>query len=217
MKKIAVILSGCGVFDGSEIHESVLTLLALSRSGVEYQCLAPNIAQRRVVNHLTGEEVSNETRNVLVEAARIARGKITDIANANPDDFDAMILPGGFGAATNLCDFALSGASCQVEPSVLKFTQTMAKAKKVAGFICIAPSLIAKIYGSGIKMTIGNDPDTIKTLAAMGNQHIECTVDSCIVDNDYKVVSTPAYMLGNNIAEVAQGIEKLVAEVLKLA
>lgn len=217
MKKVAVVLSGCGVFDGSEIHESVLTLLALSRAGAEYQCLAPDKLQRRVVNHLTGKEEPEQSRNVLVEAARIARGKIIDLAEANPDHYDALIFPGGFGAATNLCDFAISGASCEVEPVVLHFTRAMAAAKKPVGFICIAPAMIAKIYGSGIKMTIGNDPETIKTLTAMGNDHIECSVADCIIDNQHKVVSTPAYMLGQTIAEVAEGIDKLVKSVLELA
>lgn len=217
MKKIAVILSGCGVFDGSEIHESVLTLLALSQAGAEYQCLAPDILQQRVINHYTGKQEVADTRYVLVEAARIARGDILNVAEADPGSYDALIFPGGFGAATNLCDFAVSGPNCKVEPSVLKFAQAIAAAKKPIGFICIAPAMIARIYGRGIKMTIGNDPETIATLAAMGNQHIECSVSDYVVDNEHKVVTTPAYMLGKSVAEVAEGIHKLVTKVLELA
>lgn len=216
MKKVAVLLSGCGVFDGSEIQESVLTLLALSRAGVEYQCLAPDILQKRVINHFTGKQELEESRNVLVEAARIARGDIISVAEADPGDYAALIFPGGFGAATNLCDFAVSGPDCQLEPNVLKFAMAMATAKKPIGFICIAPAMIAKIYGRGVNMTIGNDADTIETLTVMGNQHIECTVTECVIDRKYKVVTTPAYMLGKSVAEVAEGIHKLVTKVLEL-
>ncbi|CCD30335.1 Enhancing lycopene biosynthesis protein 2 [Candidatus Glomeribacter gigasporarum BEG34] len=215
-RTIAVILSGCGVQDGSEIHEAVLTLLALDRAGASYQCLAPNIPQTRVVNHATGAEVSGETRNVLQESARIARGQILDIAQAQPADYAAMIFPGGFGAALNLSDFGSKQDQCQVEPSVLEFAEVMAASGKPAGFICIAPALIPRIYGSGIKLTIGNDPDTAQTLEKMGVVHVECPVTNCIVDKQRKVVSTPAYMLAQSIQEAAAGIEQLVQKVLAL-
>ena len=217
MKKVAVMLSGCGVFDGSEIQESVLTLLALSRAGAQYQCLAPDVIQQRVINHYSGKQEASETRNVLVEAARIARGDILDVAEADPADYDALIFPGGFGVVTTLCDFAMAGPDCHIEPAVLKFAQAMAEAKKAVGFICIAPAMIASIYGSGIKVTIGNDPATIEILTAMGNEHIECTVSDYVVDNGHKVVTTPAYMLGKSVADVADGINKLVLKVLELA
>ncbi|CAM4389538.1 MAG: Glyoxalase ElbB [Legionellaceae bacterium] len=216
MKKVAVILSGCGVYDGSEIHESVLTLLALSQANAEYQCLAPDILQQRVINHFVGHQEPAETRNVLVESARIARGDILSTAEAEPSDYHALIFPGGFGAAINLCDYAIKGPSCVVEPSVLKFAEAIALAKKPIGFICISPALIAKIYGPGVKMTIGNDKETMETLTSMGNNPIECSVTECVIDKTHKVVSTPAYMLGKSIAQVNNGISQLVKAVLAM-
>ncbi|MFU8798064.1 MAG: isoprenoid biosynthesis glyoxalase ElbB [Gammaproteobacteria bacterium] len=214
MKNIAVVLSGCGVLDGSEIHESVLTLLAISRAGAHYHCLAPNIPQHGVVNHATGQKVPGASRNVLEEAARIARGHIKDISQANVTNYDACIFPGGVGASMNLSDFGLKGADCTVNPDVLRFAQAMAVAKKPIGFICIAPNLIAKIYGPGVKMTIGTDLETAQTLTQMGNIHQHCSVYDIVVDKNYKVISTPAYMLGKSISEVADGINKLVEEIL---
>lgn len=216
MKRIAVILSGCGFMDGSEIHEAVLTLLAIRRAGAQYQCFAPDIEQPKVIDHVSHQKIS-ETRRVLSEAGRIARGEIKALATAQAADYDALILPGGFGAALTLCDFAEKGADCSVLPDVAKLVQAMATAAKPVGFICIAPVMIAKLYGPGVKMTIGNDTHTAKTLTDMGNQHIECPVDDCVIDTQHKVVSTPAYMLGPDIASVAVGIDKLVAAVLALA
>jgi enhancing lycopene biosynthesis protein 2 len=213
MKKIAVILSGCGAMDGSEIHESVLTLLALSKQGVHYQCLAPNMPQSRVINHFSKLPESTR-RNILEEAARIARGDIIDITQARVKDYAAVIIPGGSGAAWNLSDFASKGVACTVQPDVAHFVKAMAQAGKPLGFICIAPVLIAKILGPGIKMTIGNDQATADKVTAMGNIHVECRVTECIVDDLHKVVSTPAYMLGKSIAEVASGIEALVQQIL---
>lgn len=215
MKKVAVILSGCGVMDGGEIHESVLTLLSLSKHGATYQCMAPDIPQRRVVNHVSKME-EKETRNVLIEAARIARGEIIDIKNARAEDYVAVILPGGSGAALNLSDFAVQGADCTVQKDVVQFVKAMASMRKPMGFICIAPALIAKILGPGIKMTIGNDATTAEKMKAMGNVHVECTVAMCVVDEAHKVVSTPAYMLGKTISDVATGIDNLVQKVLEL-
>lgn len=215
--KVAVVLSGCGVFDGAEIHESVLTMLALARAGAEIQFLAPNIPQARVVNHLSGEVAAGETRNVLVEAARIARGKIMDIAEADSRDYAAVFFPGGFGAATNLSDFADQGAACTVQPDVLRFAAAMAQAGKPACYICIAPALIPQIYGPGVKLTIGSDAATAKTIEAMGGQHVGCPVHEFVVDQKHKVVSTPAYMLAQNIAEAATGIDAAVATTLALA
>jgi len=217
MPKIAVILSGCGVYDGAEIHESVITLLALDRAGAEVQCMAPNIPQMHVVNHLTGEVAEGESRNVLVEAARIARGNIIDIAQANPADYDGAIFPGGFGAAKNLCDFAVKGADCTIQPDVLRFAKAMAEAGKPLGFVCIAPAMIPHIYGKGAKLTIGTDQDTATNIEKMGGVHVNCPVDKFVVDEEHKVVSTPAYMLAGRIREAASGIEKLVEEVLRLA
>jgi enhancing lycopene biosynthesis protein 2 len=216
MKKIAVLLSGCGVFDGSEIHEAVLTLLALSKAGVSYQCFAPDIPQLHVVNHLSGE-VASEQRNVLVEAARIARGDVKATADLEVTAFDGLIIPGGFGAAKNLCDFALAGADTTLTPAVDHFIRQFIDAKKVIGFICIAPVMIPRLYGKGAKGTIGSDADTASAFCAMGGEHIEATVADIVVDNERKIVSTPAYMLAGSIAEANTGIEKLVTKVLELA
>ena len=215
-KKVAVILSGCGVYDGAETHESVLALLRLSQRGAEVQCFAPDIPQHHVINHLTGQE-SAESRNVLVEAARIARGKIRDVRELQAADYDALVIPGGFGAAKNLSDFAFRGASCAVQPDVLAAARGFAAAHKPVGLICIAPALAARIYGAGVQCTIGNDPDTAATLADMGAEHVECAVDDVVVDAQRKLVTTPAYMLAKSLAEAASGINKLVDRVLELA
>ncbi|WP_104904265.1 isoprenoid biosynthesis glyoxalase ElbB [Pseudomonas sp. LH1G9] len=214
-KKIAVILSGCGVYDGAEIHESVITLLRLDQRGAQVQCFAPDIAQLHVINHLTGEEM-HESRNVLVESARIARGDVKDIREANAEDFDALIVPGGFGAAKNLSNFASAGAGCSLNPQVLALAEAFAEAGKPLGLICISPALAAKIYGPGVTCTIGNDADTAAVLDKMGAHHQACAVDDIVEDTARKLVSTPAYMLGKNISEVASGINKLVDRVLEL-
>lgn len=215
MKKVAVILSGCGVYDGSEIHEAVSTLLAIDLAGATYECFAPNIAQAHVVNHLT-QQAKNETRNVLEESARIARGKIRDIREASAAEFDAAIYPGGHGAALNLSDFGRKGSDMTINKDVLRFAQAMKNAKKPQGFICIAPTLISKIYGAGVEHTIGNDKKTAEKLEAMGGKHINCAAKHAVVDRAHKVVSTPAYMLANRISEVYAGVSELVKKVLEL-
>jgi len=216
MARVGVILSGCGYLDGAEVQESVLTLLALDRAGAEVSCFAPDVAQRKVVNHLTGEEQA-ESRNVLVESARIARGKIRDVAEANADDLDALILPGGFGAALNLCDFAVSGPDCTIDPGVERLIRAVHAASKPIGAICIAPALIAKVLGDdGVEVTIGNDAGTAAALESMGAHHCDCPVDAFVVDRKQKVVTTPAYMLGPGPKDVAAGIERCVAETLAL-
>ncbi|MGX0893081.1 enhancing lycopene biosynthesis protein 2 [Pseudomonas sp. ADAK2 TE3594] len=214
-KKIAVILSGCGVYDGAEIHESVITLLRLDQRGAQVQCFAPDIAQLHVINHVTGEEMP-ESRNVLVESARIARGNIKDIREASVEDFDALIVPGGFGSAKNLSNFAVEGAGCSVQPDVLALTEAFAEAGKPVGLICISPALAAKIYGPGVTCTIGNDADTAAAMNKMGATHAECAVTDIVEDKARKLVSTPAYMLAQSISEAASGINKLVDRVLEL-
>ena len=214
-KKVAVILSGCGVYDGAEIHESVITLLRLDQRGAQAQCFAPNIAQMHVINHLTGEEMP-ESRNVLVESARIARGEVKDIREANVEDFDALIVPGGFGAAKNLSDFAVKGAECTVQPDVLALAEAFAEASKPVGLMCISPAMAAKIYGPGVICTIGNDADTAAALDKMGATHQECEVSEIVEDTARKLVSTPAYMLAQSISEAASGINKMVDRVLEL-
>jgi enhancing lycopene biosynthesis protein 2 len=214
-KKVAVILSGCGVQDGAEIHESVLTLLRLDQRGVEVQCFAPDIAQHHVINHLTGEEMP-ESRNVLVESARIARGAIQDIRDADVDEFDALIIPGGFGAAKNLSNFASEGANCSINPDLLALAEAFAESRKPVGLICVSPALAAKIYGPGVTCTVGNDPDTAKAIAKMGGTHKECAVGEIVEDEARKLVSTPAYMIALSISEAASGINKLVDRVIEL-
>ncbi|OAN19186.1 isoprenoid biosynthesis protein [Photobacterium jeanii] len=216
MKRIAVILSGCGVFDGSEIHEAVLSLHAIEQEGASWHCFAPNVDQHHVINHLTGEE-SPETRNVLIEAARIARGQIQDVAELNVHQYDALLVPGGFGAAKNLSDFALKGTACTIHPDVLTACQAFANAEKPAGYLCIAPTLIPQIYGSGAKGTIGSDPDTAHAFNTMGGEHIECPVHDFVLDQKRRLLTTPAYMLAGNLSEAASGINKLVHSLIKLA
>lgn len=213
-KKIAVVLSGCGVYDGAEIHESVLVLLRLSQLGIDYQCMAPNMDQMHVVNHLTGEEM-RETRNVLVESARIARGNIVDIAKADPADYDAVIFPGGFGAAKNLCDFAVKGAAMQLNDDVAKFARAIQSAHKPVGLICIAPAMAPLLFGAGTQCTIGTDADTAAAIEAMGGKHQDCSVYQFVVDEEKKVFSTPAYMLAGSVAEAAEGISRLVEAVVE--
>ncbi|MCX4220052.1 MULTISPECIES: isoprenoid biosynthesis glyoxalase ElbB [Pseudomonas] len=214
-KKVAVILSGCGVYDGAEIQESVITLLRLDQRGAQVQCFAPNIAQLHVINHLTGEEMP-ESRNVLVESARIARGNVKDLGEADVEDFDALIVPGGFGAAKNLSNFASEGAGCTVQPEVLALAEAFAEAGKPVGLICISPALAAKIYGPGVTCTIGNDADTAAAMNKMGATHEDCAVTDIIEDKARKLVTTPAYMLAQTISEAASGINKLVDRVLEL-
>ncbi|TKB51054.1 isoprenoid biosynthesis glyoxalase ElbB [Ferrimonas sediminicola] len=216
MKRIAVLLSGSGVFDGSEIHESVLALLAIQEKGATYQCFAPDRTQLHVVNHLTGEVAEGESRNCLVEAARIARGEILPITQLHAADFDALVVPGGFGAAKNLCDFALSGSECQVSDDVMAVALAFAQAGKPCGYLCIAPMMLPRIYGEGVQGTIGNDHDTASAFNAMGGRHVECAVEQIHVDVDHKVVTTPAYMLAKSLPEAAAGIRALVSQVIKL-
>ena len=217
-KRIGVMLSGCGVMDGSEIHEAVLTLLAIDRAGAEAVCMAPNVPQRHVIDHLTNEESKGETRNVLVESSRIARGKIRDVATVKANDVDALIFPGGFGAAKNLCDYAFEGPNCSVEPEVARLAIEVHRGGKPIGVVCIAPVIAAKLLGSERpQITIGTDKNTAKDLEKMGANHVACPVADIVVDKAHKIVSTPAYMLASSIKHAATGIEKLVKAVIDLA
>lgn len=216
MKKVAVIFSGAGVYDGTELHEAVLALHAIEKAGATWHCFAPNINQLHVINHRTGEEMG-ETRNVLVESARIARGKIEDVAKLHVDDFDALLLPGGFGAAKNLTDFAVSGAECSINTHVAQACRSFAHANKPAGYLCIAPVIIPMIYEHGVQGTIGNDEATSAAFNQMGGEHISCTVDEYVFDEKHNVLSTPAYMLAENISQAASGIEKLVSKLVEIA
>ena len=215
-KKVAIILSGCGVFDGAEINETVLTALSLDQLGAQVEYFAPDMNQHHVLNHLTGEEMP-EQRNVLVESARITRGKSRDIRELKAADFDAVILPGGFGVAKNLSDFAFKGADCRVQEDTLQAILQFREAKKPVGLICISPALSAKIFGEGVRCTIGDDADTAAAITQMGGVHQDCAVDGIVVDEKNRLVTTPAYMLAQSISEAAKGIHKLVEQVLAMA
>lgn len=215
-RTVGVILSGCGFKDGAEIYESVLTLLALDRMGVKALCMAPDIEQAKVVNYLTGTE-TGEKRNVLAESARLARGEITDIAKVKAADIAALILPGGYGAALNLSDFASKGAKAKVNADVARLVREVHKQGKPICAICIAPAVIAKVLGEeGPILTIGNDEDTAAAIEACGAKHETCGVRDFVVDKQRKIVTTPAYMLGPSIAHVAEGIERAVRETVAM-
>ena len=217
MAKIGVLLSGCGLYDGAEIHESVLTLLFLDRAGAEVVCMAPNMDQFHVINHWT-QEVTEEKRNVLEESARIARGEIMNLKDVRGEDLDALIIPGGFGAAKNLSDFAVTGPAATVHPEVKRILDEMVSAGKPVGAICIAPATLTKaLKDRAPTVTIGSDEDTARAIEAMGGKHKICAVDMICHDEKNNLVTTPAYMLGPGIKDVAQGIEKLVAKVIELA
>jgi len=214
MKKIAVLLSGCGVFDGAEIHEATLSLLAISRLGCSYEIFAPDINQHHVINHLTGEEM-DETRNVLVESARIARGNIRDLKQFNPASFDGLLLPGGFGAAKNLSTWAFEGADASVLPEVEEAITGMVALKKPVGALCISPVILAKILGK-VHLTIGDDEGTIDALETLGVKHVYTTHGEVVVDPDHLLVTTPCYMLDANIVQIAEGASNVVDAMLKL-
>ncbi|MFQ5598354.1 MAG: isoprenoid biosynthesis glyoxalase ElbB [Nitrospiria bacterium] len=218
-KKIGVLLSGCGYLDGAEIREAVVSLLAIDRAGAEAVCMAPDIDQQHVIDHVSGKEMAGE-RNVLVESARIARGAIRDIKDVETSELDALILPGGYGAAKNLSDYAFKGKHCEVQPDVAAMMQAMMQAGKPIGVICIAPAVMAKVAqtsGICVQLTIGNDAETAAALTSMGAVHAETKVDDIIIDKEHKIVSTPAYMFEDRISKVASGIEKLVGAVIEMS
>ena len=214
-KQIAVILSGCGVYDGSEIHEAVLTMLAIAKNGAEYQIFAPDIEQHHVINHIKGEEMG-ESRNVLVESARIARGNIKPLSGINVDDFDALIIPGGFGVAKNLSSYAFEGDAFSVNAEVVNVINTFHKAAKPIGALCIAPVVIAKIINN-VEVTIGGDAGTIASIEKMNGKHVKTTHGEIVIDKANKVVTTPCYMLDAAIDQIADGADKLVKAVIEMA
>ncbi len=215
-KKLAVVLCGCGVKDGSEIHESVVTILQIWKAGAEPLFFAPRGKQPNVINHLTGEVLA-ESRDMLVESARIARGAIRPLDSLRVEDADGLIFPGGIGASTNLCDFAKSGSDCSVLPEVERSVLAFFEAKKPIGAICIAPVIIAKVLGKqGVSVTVGSDQVVARKISAMGARHVNCAVDEIEYDEAHRIVSTPAYMLAKNPAELESGIARLVQKVLEL-
>lgn len=213
MKKFAIILSGCGVYDGAEIHESVMTMYALAKNGAEYSLFAPDIAQHHVVNHLTGAEMP-ETRNVLVESARIARGQIQPLAELQMRDFDAIVFPGGFGVAKNLCSFAFKGADCEVHPQVAELIRDAVSLRKPIGALCISPVLLAKVMGS-VEITIGDDAGTAAAVEKMGASHKNTSHGQVVIDSKHKIFTTPCYMLDATILQIAEGADNIVKAMLR--
>ena len=213
MKKFAIILAGSGVFDGAEIHEATLTLLAIKKLGADYEIFAPDMPQHHVINHLTGEEM-HEKRNVLVESARIARGNIKSLTRFKADLFDAIILPGGFGVAKNLCTWAFEGDDCSVNPDVEKAIKGMYTAGKPIGAMCISPIIIGKIF-QGTNVTTGNDKASADFIKRMGSDYTEATHGEVIIDTTRKIFTTPCYMLDADIVQIAEGTENLVREMMK--
>ncbi len=216
-KRIGILLAGCGVKDGSEIHEATLTLYFLDRLGAEIICMAPNKDQLDVVNHVTGAATS-EKRNVMVEAARIARGNILDVKKVKADDLDAIIIPGGFGSAKNLCTFGVDGADCRVDEDAGRLLKEMHRSKKPIGALCIAPALIARLFGPEVapEVTIGSDPGTASALEKMGAKHKNAKVDEIVVDSGNRIVTTPCYMLAQSIKDIGAGAEKLVVKIMEM-
>ena len=213
MKKFAVVLSGCGVFDGAEIHEATLTMLAIAQQGATYDVFAPDIEQHHVINHITGEE-TNEKRNVLVESARISRGNIKSLDRFWAVDYDAIIFPGGFGAAKNLSTLAFDGADAKVNVDVENVVKAMYQSGKPIGALCITPAVIAKILGN-IEVTIGNDEETVQAIEKMGGKHKEAGHGEVVIDKENKIFSTPCYMLDASIEQVYEGAYNVVKEMLK--
>lgn len=213
MKKFAVLLSGCGVYDGAEIHEATLTLVAIKRFGADYQVFAPDIMQHHVINHLTGEEMP-EKRNVLVESARIARGDAKPLTEYNPADYDALVIPGGFGAAKNLSSFAFEGDEMNVNNLVAEKIKATAAAGKPIGALCIAPVIVAKVL-EGSKLTIGSDEGTAQAVDKLGGKHINAPSGAVVVDDENNIFSTPCYMLDGDIAQVASSCENIIKTMLE--
>ena len=211
-KSIAVILSGCGHQDGTEIHEATLTLLAIHKNGAEYQCYAPDIAQHHVLNHITGKEM-NEQRNVLTESARIARGQITNLTDFQADSHDALVIPGGLGAAKNLSTYAFDGSSCSVNNDLRKAIVAMREQGKPIGALCIAPVILARLLDQ-VMVTIGQDPVTIANIEAMNASHTTAMQGEIAVDNVHRIVTTPCYMLDSRVDQIAEGAERLIQKIL---
>eukprot|EP00745_Piridium_sociabile_P037826 TRINITY_DN69011_c0_g1_i2.p1 TRINITY_DN69011_c0_g1~~TRINITY_DN69011_c0_g1_i2.p1 ORF type:complete len:276 (+),score=65.31 TRINITY_DN69011_c0_g1_i2:66-830(+) len=222
--KVAVVLSGCGVYDGSEIHEASAALVHLSRQGADVAIFAPDVDQMHVINHTKGEPMEQK-RNVLQESARIARGKIDTLSALNASDFDAVVFPGGFGAAKNLSTFAVDGTAMKVNPDVERVLKEFHGAKKPIGLCCIAPVLAAKVL-PGCEVTVGSDQEeggkwpyagTAGAIGSMDSTHVKKDVTECHVDSANKIVTTPAFMCETALFKIYDGIELMVKEVLKLA
>jgi enhancing lycopene biosynthesis protein 2 len=218
MPKIGVVLAGCGAQDGAEIHESVITLLALDRAGADVRIMAPDMDQFHVINHFNGE-IMEPARNILVEASRIARGNIVPVGTVNGDELDALIFPGGTGMAKNLFDYAMTGPKCTVISDVERLVREIIEAGKPLGAICIAPVMVAKVLqnmGRKGKVTGGRNEQVNADIQTMGVEAVQAGAEDIVVDKKNKIVSTPAYVEANSIMEAAEGIEKLVSKVLEM-
>ena len=218
MKTIALILSGCGVYDGSEIHETCAALLALQREGAAVLACAPSGPQSQVVDHRLGQPADGPPRDILVESARLVRGEIRPLSEVDPREIDGVLLPGGFGAAKNLCTFAIDGADCRVNPEVEAFLRAAHQMRKPIAAMCIAPVLLARVFGSGGRpaLTIGNDPATAALVEAMGARHVDCAPTGIVVDEQARLVTTPAYMLAGDIGQVFESGAAVVKKLLTM-
>jgi len=217
MKKIGMILSGCGVMDATEIHEAVSLMIALDKRGVEIVFMAPDRPQMHVINHLTNEVMEGEGRNILIESARIARGNIRSISEVNVDELDGLAIPGGYGAAKNLSDFAVSGNEMRVMEEVEGLIRGMVDRGKPVIAVCIAPAIIARLFGDrNVKFTIGNDESTAEVLSSFGGTHVCTTAKYFAFDENLKIVTAPAYMLASGPAELFDGIDKAVEKFMEL-
>ncbi len=214
MKKFAIILSGCGVYDGTEIHEAVMAMLAVKRNAAEYSIFAPDKEQMHVVNHLNGE-VMNETRNVLTESARIARGSITPLGQLKSGAYDGLILPGGYGAAKNLSSYAVAGSAMMADPEIEVVLRDFHAAARPIGAMCISPVILAKIFVDA-DLTIGKDPGTASHIEAMGARHHISGHGTVIIDHKNRFVTTPCYMIDASIADIAEDADQMVKAMLKL-
>jgi len=213
--RFAVILAGCGNKDGAEIHESVLTLLSIDRCGHQYQCFAPDVMQKRVLNFLTNEEMP-EKRNVLLESARIARSRIAPLSDFHQEDFDILVMPGGSGVAYNLCTFALDGDRMSVLPLVERCVRAMHHAGKPIGGLCISPVILAHVLKK-ISVTFGQDEKINAVFGRFGTKTTNCDARGIVIDHDNKIVTTPCYMLNARISEVSEGIDKLIQQLIKMS
>jgi enhancing lycopene biosynthesis protein 2 len=219
MKKIAVVLCGSGYLDGSEIRESVAVLWALAREGASAQCFAPDEAQSDVVNCLSGQAASGESRNQLVEAARIARGNVKPLSELHARDYAGLVIPGGYGAAKNLCTFAANGSGGKVNPGMQRVLEEFRAAGKPIGAVCIAPAVLALAFpNKGFELTVGARGEASAEIEKLGHRHVEKSVHEWHVDRAHRIVTSPAYMYdGAALHELFAGVHGLVKDVLQFA
>ncbi|KAG8230644.1 hypothetical protein J437_LFUL010661 [Ladona fulva] len=222
--KVAVVLSGSGVYDGTEIHEACATLSHLTREGAEPICYAPDVKQMHVVDHVKGVQSEGENRNVMVESARIARGNIKPLSELKAANVDAVVFPGGFGAAKNLSDFAVNGDSCKLNSEVNHVLKDFHSAKKPIALCCIAPILAAKAI-PGVTITLGKTDDgsgkwphagAIEAATKMGAKVEMKHVNEASVDKKNLIVTSPAFMYDGKFHEVYDGIGVMIKTLMGL-